>query len=170
MLIFLTNDELGGKMSQEEIRVAYELYLKGGCIDGKDCENWLEAERIVLTRRASQDIEEPEGEEPIIADEVLLEEVEGTAPVYAGWKPEEYATVVEEMEVQSPALGTKEDIAMKTEKIRPAKKTAAKKKKASPKKAVRKKLKDCIHGALHTNALFFIFFMISFIKAGRSEG
>ena len=126
------------KLREEIAKIAYELYIKSGCIDGKDCENWLEAERIVLTRRASQDIEEPEGEEPIIADEGLIEEVEGTAPAYAGWKPEEYATVVEEIEVQSPALGTKEDIAMKTEKIRPAKKAAAKKKKVSPKKTVRK--------------------------------
>ena len=125
-------------LREEIAKIAYELYIKSGCIDGKDCENWLEAERIVLTRRASQDIEEPEGEEPIIADEGLIEEVEGTAPVYAGWKPEEYATVVEEMEVQSPALGTKEDIAIKTEKVRPAKKAAAKKKKVSPKKTVRK--------------------------------
>ncbi len=125
-------------LKEEIAKIAYELYVKGGCIHGRDCENWIEAERIVLTRRASQDIEEPEGEEPIIADEGLIEEVEGTAPVYAGWKPEEYATVVEVIEVQSPALGTKEDIAMKTEKTRPVKKAAAKKKKVSPKKTVRK--------------------------------
>lgn len=125
-------------LHEEIAKIAYILYEKNGCIDGRDAENWLDAERIVLTRHASQDIEEPEGEEPVIAEEGLTEEVEGTAPMYARREKEEYATVVEEMEVQSPALGTKEDIAMKTEKIRPAKKAAAKGKKVSPKKTGRK--------------------------------
>lgn len=36
---------------EEEIRqVAYELYVKSGCIEGRDLDNWLEAERIVLAR------------------------------------------------------------------------------------------------------------------------
>ena len=36
----------------EEIsKVAYELYEKSGRADGRDQENWLEAERIVLARR-----------------------------------------------------------------------------------------------------------------------
>ena len=125
-------------MQEEIARVAYELYEKSGFINGRDSENWLEAERIVLIRHASQDIEEPEGEEPFIAEEGLKEEVEGTSPMYARQNKEEYTTVVEEVEVQSPALGTKEDIAIKTEKVRPAKKAAAKKKKVSPKKTSRK--------------------------------
>ncbi|MGC9044855.1 MAG: DUF2934 domain-containing protein [Thermodesulfovibrio sp.] len=34
---------------EEEIRqVAYELYVKSGCIPGRDLDNWLEAEKIVM--------------------------------------------------------------------------------------------------------------------------
>lgn len=40
----------------EEIRkVAYELYEKSGCRGGRELENWLEAERIVMARRAQQE-------------------------------------------------------------------------------------------------------------------
>jgi hypothetical protein len=124
---------------QEEItKLAYELYEKSGYVNGRDFENWLDAEMIVLTRHASQDIEEPEGEESIIAEEGLIEEVEGTAPMYARQNKEEYTTVVEEVEVQSLALGTKQDLAIKTEKIRPAKPAAAKERKVSSKKTGRK--------------------------------
>lgn len=36
---------------EEEIRiVAYEIYLKSGCIPNRDLDNWLEAERIVLDK------------------------------------------------------------------------------------------------------------------------
>jgi hypothetical protein len=125
-------------MQEEIARVAYELYEKSGFINGRDSENWLDAERIVLIRHASQDIEEPEGEEPFIAEEGLKEEVEGTAPMYARQNKEEYTTVIEEVEVQTPTLGTKEDLAIRAEKIRPAKKAVAKGRKVSPKKIGRK--------------------------------
>jgi hypothetical protein len=36
-------------------KAAYELYEKGGRIDGHDLDNWLEAERIVMTRAGTQD-------------------------------------------------------------------------------------------------------------------
>jgi hypothetical protein len=36
---------------QHEIAdLAYELYLNSGCAEGRDIENWLEAERIILAR------------------------------------------------------------------------------------------------------------------------
>ncbi len=36
---------------QEEIRqLAYELYIKSGCIPNRDMDNWLEAERIVMEK------------------------------------------------------------------------------------------------------------------------
>lgn len=36
---------------EEEIRqVAYEIYVHSGCIPGRDIDNWLQAERIVLER------------------------------------------------------------------------------------------------------------------------
>jgi hypothetical protein len=114
--------------------------MKSGGIDGRDYQNWLDAERIVLTRHASQDIEEPEGEEPIITEEVIVEEIEEKAPVHAKQKNEENATVMEEIEVQRPALGTKEDIAMRTEKIRPPK-ASAKEKKVTSKKTGKKSRK-----------------------------
>ncbi|QER42812.1 DUF2934 domain-containing protein [Thermodesulfobacterium sp. TA1] len=39
------------KALEDEIRmVAYELYVKSGCIPGRDLDNWLEAERIVLAK------------------------------------------------------------------------------------------------------------------------
>ena len=40
---------------REEIaKVAYELYIQGGRIDGQDVDNWFEAERIVTARYAEQ--------------------------------------------------------------------------------------------------------------------
>lgn len=38
----------------EIARAAYELYEKSGRLDGKDSENWLEAEKIVLARNAQR--------------------------------------------------------------------------------------------------------------------
>lgn len=36
---------------EEEIRqVAYEIYVRSGCCPGRDLDNWLEAERIVLEK------------------------------------------------------------------------------------------------------------------------
>ncbi len=80
-------------MHEEIARIAYVLYEKSWYINGRDFENWLDAERIVLTRHASQDIEEPEGEETIIVEEGLIEEVEGTTPLHAGREKEEYTTL-----------------------------------------------------------------------------
>ena len=40
--------------------VAYELYETRGCIHGSDLDDWLAAERIVLSGHAGQEIEEPE--------------------------------------------------------------------------------------------------------------
>ncbi|MDI6791094.1 MAG: DUF2934 domain-containing protein [Thermodesulfobacteriota bacterium] len=41
-------------MGHEIAKVAYELWEKGGCVPGRDLENWLEAERIVITRYAEK--------------------------------------------------------------------------------------------------------------------
>jgi hypothetical protein len=39
------------KALEEEIRkIAYELYEKSGRLPGRDLENWLEAEKIVLSK------------------------------------------------------------------------------------------------------------------------
>ena len=50
-------------LHDEIVAVAYELYVAGGCVPGRDLDNWLDAERIVLARHAGQEIEEPEEED-----------------------------------------------------------------------------------------------------------
>ena len=50
-------------LHDEIAAVAYELYETRGCIAGRDLDDWLDAERIVLARRAGQEIEEPEEED-----------------------------------------------------------------------------------------------------------
>lgn len=58
---------------REEIaKVAYELYIQGGRIDGKDVDNWFEAERIV-TARCTQ-------KEAAPAEKQAKQEATGTAP------------------------------------------------------------------------------------------
>ena len=41
-------------MGNEIAKAAYELWEKGGCVPGRDLEDWLEAERIVMTRYAEK--------------------------------------------------------------------------------------------------------------------
>ncbi len=93
-------------LHDEIARVACEIYEKGGRIQGRELENWLEAECIVLSRHASQEIEEPEGEEAIIASEEIAEEVEGTEFRYAR-QDKGQVTVFEEMEGASPFISKK---------------------------------------------------------------
>lgn len=127
---------------QEEIaKVARELYEKSGCIEGRDRENWLDAERIVLARHASQDIEEPEGEEPLIEEETIAEEVEGTELKQAGPETDEETTVMEEIEVTGPFIAGEKGsgITKASEKNTPAKKGGPKKKTAALKKGTSKK-------------------------------
>ena len=45
-----TYDNIGYEIA----KAAYDLWEKGGCIPGKDLENWLEAERIVMTISAEK--------------------------------------------------------------------------------------------------------------------
>lgn len=40
---------------EEIARVAYELYEKSGYVEGRDLDNWLEAERIVRARLAEEE-------------------------------------------------------------------------------------------------------------------
>ena len=39
------------KLHQEIFRVAHDIYERSGRIEGRDLDNWLEAERIVRTLR-----------------------------------------------------------------------------------------------------------------------
>ncbi len=50
-------------LHDEIAAVAYELYEARGCIAGRDLDDWLDAEQIVLARHAGQEIEEPEEED-----------------------------------------------------------------------------------------------------------
>jgi hypothetical protein len=45
------------ELRDEIATLAYELYINSGYIEGRDEENWLEAERIILAR---QRLEEPQ--------------------------------------------------------------------------------------------------------------
>jgi len=48
---------------QDEInKVAYELFVKSGCIPDRDMENWLEAERIVMEKCKPENPVEPVSE------------------------------------------------------------------------------------------------------------
>lgn len=42
------------RKDDEVARIAYELYEKSGKIAGRDIENWLEAERIVMSRQTGR--------------------------------------------------------------------------------------------------------------------
>jgi len=41
-------------IGQEIEKTAYELWEKGGCLPGREIENWIEAERIVTLRFAEK--------------------------------------------------------------------------------------------------------------------
>lgn len=127
-------------LHDEIARIAYTLYENSGRISGRDFDNWLDAERIALIRNASQDIEEPEGEEPIITEETRIEEVEGTTQMHAAHNIEEDITVIDDMEIRRQATGKEEDFAMMEKKFTPQKPPAAKGKKSSPKKTGQKSI------------------------------
>ncbi len=43
------------ELYEEIAKVAYEIYEKSGYIEGRDLDNWLEAERIVKARLAEEE-------------------------------------------------------------------------------------------------------------------
>ena len=42
------------KLYDEIARIAYDLYEKSGRVEGRELDNWLEAERIVMSLDAEQ--------------------------------------------------------------------------------------------------------------------
>jgi Protein of unknown function (DUF2934) len=47
--------ELANGPSLEQIRQrAYELYLEGGCTHGRDCDDWLQAERELVEKHQTR--------------------------------------------------------------------------------------------------------------------
>lgn len=130
-------------LHEEIAKMAYELYEKSGCIAGRDHENWVNAERIVLMRHASQDIEEPEGEEPMLLEEVIREEVEEKGPRLTAEKIKQKTAVKavkkKTVSAKKKAVSAKEkDIPVKKKRTAPAKTVAAKAKKVRPAKAAPK--------------------------------
>jgi hypothetical protein len=53
------------KWYDEIARIARELYEKSGRIEGRDLDNWLEAERIVMERYKEQEMLEAESSSSI---------------------------------------------------------------------------------------------------------
>jgi hypothetical protein len=51
-------DEMKQNFKDEIAKLAYELYEKSGYIEGREIENWLEAERIVMERYAASETAE----------------------------------------------------------------------------------------------------------------
>ncbi len=49
-------------MHDEIALIAYELFEGRGCVHGCDLDDWLNAEKIVLTEHSGQEMEEPEEE------------------------------------------------------------------------------------------------------------
>ncbi len=43
------------KLYDEIARIAYDLYEKTGRMDGRELDNWLEAERVVMSLHAEQE-------------------------------------------------------------------------------------------------------------------
>jgi hypothetical protein len=91
-------------LHDEIAMVARELYENSGCSECRDLANWLEAERIVLVRHASQEMEEPEEtglEEE--AEERELPRTEGY-PANQEMEESEGPTVMEEIEVKASTV------------------------------------------------------------------
>jgi hypothetical protein len=42
-------------LRQEIVKVAHDLFERNGRVEGHDLDNWLEAERIVMTRHRQQE-------------------------------------------------------------------------------------------------------------------
>jgi hypothetical protein len=55
-------------LRDEIAAVAYELFESRGCVHGCDLDDWFKAERMVLSRHAGQEMEEPEDVD--IAEEI----------------------------------------------------------------------------------------------------
>lgn len=98
------------KLYDEIARTAHELYMKSGCIPGRDLENWVEAENIVKARY--EPVENAKSDPAVQAGEPARKK---TAPAMAKDDPVVKKTA---SAVAKEASGTK--------KTAPAKKTTAK--------------------------------------------
>lgn len=60
-------------LHEEIAKVAYELYEKSGRIEGRDLDNWLEAEKIVMQRLSEQGSSEECLTESTTVEEIPVE-------------------------------------------------------------------------------------------------
>jgi Protein of unknown function (DUF2934) len=50
-------------LHSEIAKVAYEIYIQRGCVHGHDIDQWLEAEKMVLSNRSSKPKKKEKGSE-----------------------------------------------------------------------------------------------------------
>lgn len=110
-------------LHEEISKVAYELYLKRGCVHGHDLDDWLEAERIVLARHAGQEIEEPETGETLEEEGIISESQPSTETGETVIEETETPIIVETKEKRGRRKTTKKT----EEKPRRTRKTTARK-------------------------------------------
>ncbi len=90
-------------LSVEIVRVAYELYEKRGMAHGHDLEDWLEAEKIVLKRHAT--------------------EIEQEANIIGATKREKASGKTDAKPLKTSKKTSKSSLQTKTKKSPPKKKT-----------------------------------------------
>ncbi len=79
------HDEIAG--------IAYELYESRGATHGRDLDDWLAAEELVLATHSGQDLEEPEGD---VSGELVGVGIK-ERPILAGYDEAEETYINEEM-------------------------------------------------------------------------
>jgi len=56
-------------LTDEIRRLAYDLYVRSGCVENREWENWFEAEKMVLSqfKQEQEQLEAVESKEPELA-------------------------------------------------------------------------------------------------------
>jgi len=120
-------------LHDEIAKVAAELYEKSGRIEGRTLENWLEAEKIVLSRHSSKEIAEPKEapsvgkvgvKTPVIAGE------SGASARTGGTKP--FKEIIKRPTISEAGITKQSEMKKSAQKVKPV---VAKGKKKNPVKA-----------------------------------
>lgn len=80
-------------IGQEIEKVAYELWEKCGCLPGREIENWLEAERIVILRYAEMGTAMEEAEKSASFEKMPVELKKAVPRTMKKETPEKKASV-----------------------------------------------------------------------------
>jgi hypothetical protein len=94
-------------LHDEIAKMAHELYERSGRLMGRDFDNWLDAERIVLARHASQELEEPEEATTIEEIESEGSKIPAQKGVTEGAEESEEVVVGEEIKGKGAIVGAK---------------------------------------------------------------